>query len=401
MTKRRVLIYDDSAVFGGHEEMSLNALQWLIASGGFEIGFVYFGHNTSLESRLQELALHSGCLQLLPFSYTSRSLQFLRTPFAFKASRALRAIILSFVPDCVLIAQGEISLSSLAVWVARRERILAISYLPLAQSRRDRGEGWFAWLKDLLLLPYYKLPNAYITISSSMATMLRTRGARQPVRVVENGIDVQALQMKPKLEARTQLGLPSQTYLAALVGRVECKQKGHDLLLRAVSEHREEFKGWKFLIVGDGPDRTAVMALAKDNNLGALVEFLPWQNDLSPLYSAVDLVVMPSRFEGVPVVMLEAMYCRLPIVASDRDAMKEFLPPDWLFAAEDTEKLAASLIQARHRDHTAVLDRNKKTILQRFTRSKQGVEFCDAVRWALDSVAEHTGSSPPVPQIEL
>ncbi len=289
MTKRRVLIYDDAAVFGGHEEMTLNALQWLIVAGDYEIGFAYSRQNVSLESRLEELALHSGSLQLLPFSYTSRSLQFLRTPFAFKASRTLRATMLRFMPDCVLVVQGEISLSSLAVWAARRERIPTISYIPLAQSRRDRGEVWFGWLKDFLLLPYYKLPDAYITISSSMAATLRIRGVRQPVRIVENGIDVQALEMAPKSEARRQLGLPCQTYLAALVGRVECKQKGHDLLLRAVAEHREEFKGWKFLIVGDGPDKASVMSMAKNNNLGALVEFLPWQNDLSQLYSAVDL----------------------------------------------------------------------------------------------------------------
>ncbi len=401
MTKRRVLIYDDSAVFGGHEEMTLNALQRMVVVGDYEVGFVYCRQNVSLESRLQGLALQSGCLQLLPFSYTSRSLQFLRTPFAFRASRSLRAIMLSFMPDCVLVAQGEISLSSLAVWVARRERILAISYLPLAQSRRDRGEGWFAWLKDLFLLPYYKLPNAYITISSSMASMLRIRGARQPVRVVENGIDVQALQRKPKLEARTQLGLPSQTYLAALVGRVECKQKGHDLLIRAVAEHRKEFQGWKFLIVGDGPDKATAIAMAKDNNLGDLVEFLPWQNDLSQLYSAVDLVVIPSRFEGVPVVMLEAMCCGLPIVASDRDAMKEFLPADWLFADEDTDKLAERLIQVRCSDYGAEVGRNQKAILDRFTRQKQGTEFCETVRWLLNSMVKHNGSESIAPGIEL
>lgn len=397
MTKRRLLIYDDSAVFGGHEEMTLNALQSLIFAGDYEIGFVYSRQNVSLDSRLEELALHSGCLQLLPFSHTSRSLQFLRTPVAFKASRTLRATMLSFMPDCVLVVQGEISLSSLAVWVARRERIPTISYIPLAQSRRDRGEGWLAWLKDLLLLPYYKLPNAYITISTSMAATLRTRGVRQPVRVVENGIDVQALQMKPKSVARRQLGLPCQTYLAALVGRVECMQKGHDLLLRAVAEHREEFKGWKFLIVGDGPDRSAMMAMAKHNNLGALVEFLPWQNDLSLLYSAVDLLIIPSRFEGVPVVMLEAMYCRLPIVASNRDAMKDLLPPEWLFAEDNSEKLAECLIQARCSDHGAALERNQKTILDRFTRRKQGTEFCDAVRWALDSIVKHKGSDSICP----
>lgn len=393
MTKRRVLFYDDVAVFGGHEEMTLNALHWMAGAGDYEIGFIYSRQNVSLEARLKELALYSDCLQLLPSSYTSRSLQFIRTPFAVKARRELRATMRSFSPDCVVVVQGEISLCTLGLVAARLERIPTLSYIPLAQTRRDRGEGRLAWLKDLLLLPYYKLPDAYITISNSMAAMLRMRGVSQPVRVVENGIDLQALQMKPRPEARQQLGLPAQTYLAALVGRVECKQKGHDLLLRAMADHREEFEGWKFLIVGDGPDKAAVRALAEDYALGALIEFLPWQNDLALLYSAVDLVVMPSRFEGVPVVMLEAMYCRLPIVASNRDAMKDFLPPDWLFTAEDSKNLAIRLIQARHSDHSATLDRNQTTIQKRFTRPKQAAEFCAAVQWALDSVVKRDGSS--------
>jgi glycosyltransferase involved in cell wall biosynthesis len=388
----RVLFYDDAAVFGGHEKMTLNALQSMAHSGDFEIGFVYSRKNVSLESRLRELAHRYSCIELLPLGYVSGSLQFLKTPFAIDACRDLRATMRSFRPDCVVVVQGEISLSSLGLWAARRERIPAISYIPLARSRRERGEGRLAWLKDLLLRPYYRLPDAYITIGESVAATLRARSVNQPIRVVENGIDPEALRVMPKGEARKQLGLPLDTYLAGLVGRIECKVKGHDLLLRAVAEHRDQFRGWTFLLVGDGPDKAAMTVMAEKLKLGALVQFVPWQNDLATLYSALDMVVMPSRFEGVPVVMLEAMHYRLPVVASNLDAMKELLPSDWLFTAANPSELAARLLEVRHSDQNQLLDRNRRIIEERFTRQKQGAEFCAAMRWALNLAANRGAS---------
>ena len=129
------------------------------------------------------------------------------------------------------------------------------------------------------------------------------------------------------------------------------------------------------------------MALAEANQISHLAEFLPWQEDLSALYSAVNLIVIPSRFEGVPVVMLEAMYCRLPIVASDCDAMGELLPPQWLFPVEDKQGLAAALLRAPNQDVGATLDRNRRLVLERFTLDIQGSNFATAVRESLDKFA--------------
>ena len=384
MHNRRVLFYDDAAVFGGHEEMTLNALHWMLSAGDFEVGFVYSPQNTSLKFRLEQLAAQNSRLKLIASAYTTRSLQFLRTPLALRAIRRLRAMLRNFKPDCLLVVQGEISLSSLGVLAARRERIPTISYIPLAHSRRQREKGIATQLKDVLLAPYYKLPDTFITISESMVSMLRARGATQPIRVVENGIDPDGLTVLPRLEARQRLGLPIKTYLAALVGRVEAGQKGHDIFLKAIAAHRNEWTHWKFLIVGDGPDKEAMMAMAETNHLSHIVEFLPWQQDLSALYGAVDLIVIPSRFEGVPVVMLEAMYCRLPIVASNCDAMAELLPPAWLFPVENVPGLMASLLQTPAMDQSAILERNRRLILERFTLELQGVKFANAVRELLD-----------------
>jgi glycosyltransferase involved in cell wall biosynthesis len=89
-------------------------------------------------------------------------------------------------------------------------------------------------------------------------------------------------------------------------------QKGFDLLIEAVGALVERGLRPQVLIAGDGPDRGRLERLAR----GLPVTFLGFVDDTSSLLSAIDVLCMPSRFEGLPFALLEAMMCGIPCVAS-------------------------------------------------------------------------------------
>jgi len=117
-------------------------------------------------------------------------------------------------------------------------------------------------------------------------------------------------------ETRQMLGLDGQLVLGH-VGRFSY-QKNHPYLLeifRAVLQKQDEAV---LMLIGTGEDEAKVRELAKQLGVSEKVRFLGSQADVSPFYQAMDVFVMPSRFEGVPLTGVEAQYALLPCVFSDR-----------------------------------------------------------------------------------
>ncbi|MFE2069982.1 glycosyltransferase [Streptomyces sp. NPDC059467] len=144
----------------------------------------------------------------------------------------------------------------------------------------------------------------------------RATGVRAGVHaryaVVPNGIDTEYFAPGPS-EHRAPL--------VVCVGRL-CRQKGQDLLLRAWPEVLRRVPTARLALVGDGPDRDALRRLAPDS-----VEFVGAVDDARPWYRAADLVVLPSRWEGMALAPLEAMACGRPVLVTDVDGARESLPP--------------------------------------------------------------------------
>jgi glycosyltransferase involved in cell wall biosynthesis len=93
-------------------------------------------------------------------------------------------------------------------------------------------------------------------------------------------------------------------------------QKGFDVLLRALAIIRKE-RNWSLVLAGDGPERDSLRALAAELSIRGSVAFVGPVEDPYPLYAWSDLVVVPSRYEGFPNVLLEALACGKPVVATD------------------------------------------------------------------------------------
>jgi len=100
------------------------------------------------------------------------------------------------------------------------------------------------------------------------------------------------------------------------VGRLH-RQKGFDLLIRAYAKIRRAASNkWRLRIIGDGPEKPALMELAKSLHVGHSVEFLG-QRQVYSFMRSCGMFVLPSRYEGFPNVLLEAMSCCTPVISSN------------------------------------------------------------------------------------
>ena len=100
------------------------------------------------------------------------------------------------------------------------------------------------------------------------------------------------------------------------VGRL-VRQKGFDLLVRAFAATTQHHEGWKLVIAGEGAERTALAALAESCGIADRVRLVGRQGDIRSLYAQADVFALPSRWEGFPNALLEAMAAGLPVVATD------------------------------------------------------------------------------------
>ena len=97
------------------------------------------------------------------------------------------------------------------------------------------------------------------------------------------------------------------------VGRL-VRQKGFDLLVRAFAAATRHHSGWELVIAGEGPERAALAALAISCGVTDRVRLIGRQADLRRVYAEADVFALPSRWEGFPNALLEAMAAGLPAV---------------------------------------------------------------------------------------
>lgn len=119
------------------------------------------------------------------------------------------------------------------------------------------------------------------------------------------------LAIPPAQKAET---LAAPTILA--VGRI-VRQKGFDVLIRALAEAGAELAEWRIAFLGDGPEKQRLHQLAKDLKVDTRIEWHGHVADPFVFYRAASIFALPSRYEGTPNALLEAMSCGLPCIVSD------------------------------------------------------------------------------------
>jgi glycosyltransferase involved in cell wall biosynthesis len=151
-------------------------------------------------------------------------------------------------------------------------------------------------------------------VSEVIAEKLASFGVpRERVRVIPNGIDVRAFGAVPPAGA-AMAGTRSRQVLG-VVGRLDL-QKGFEYLLKAIAGLHHSFPELRLLVIGEGPDRSRIENLISQLRLGAVVTLLGQRADMPTAYNLIDIFVLPSLNEGLPMALLEAMAASKAIVAT-------------------------------------------------------------------------------------
>ncbi len=168
--------------------------------------------------------------------------------------------------------------------------------------------------------------NKFIVVSESLReSLIKDHGIEgSKITKIYNGIELDRFQ--PSVEDgekfRRECNIDQEGILVGSVGRL-VYEKGYEFLIGAWPMIVEAYPKAKVVIVGDGPLKCELEALARELRIVESCYFIGFREDISMILSSLDVFVLPSIMEGLPMAILEAMAMEKPIVATDIDGVRE------------------------------------------------------------------------------
>ena len=271
---------------------------------------------------------------------------------------ALRQAIQESQPDCVVSFCDKMNIVALAA-------CHPLSVPIVISERSDPRQQNLGWLWEAARRWQYPRCSACVVQTAGVAKYLRPiLGNKKKIEIIPSAIDPPLEQEAHKRKPVSELSKSSdaspkisktqattsqnnQTKRLLYVGRLSY-EKGPDRLLQAWSTLAAKHPSWKLSFIGDGPLESQLKHRCHELSLDNQVEFLGWQEDVwSHLYQS-QAFVLPSRYEGFPGALIEAMYARLPIVTTNcSDSIFEMIDHkrNGLVAENTSESLTATLDQ--------------------------------------------------------
>lgn len=324
MRGRTVVHYTDASGFGGAERMLLTMLEGLAGSEWRSILLLHDG--PGLEPLVQEARELGVAVHRVPRMTPRRGI--VRLPAFVRELARLRPALFH----------------AHLVWPLRCTHALVGAFLlgvPTVVSQQlyvelpSRGEAWTEKLVSLVV-------QRYLAVSQHVQQLMRERVLLpQRVLVVPNAVPIPDIRTDAGVRLRGQLLAGSENTLVLTLARLD-EQKGLPTLVHAASG----VPGARFVIAGEGPQRAQLEELIRSLGLQHRVILLGHRTDISELLAACDLFVLPSRFEGLPVSLLEAMAVGKAVVATDVGGTNEIVKHEHnglLVPVDDDVSLAAAI----------------------------------------------------------
>ena len=161
-------------------------------------------------------------------------------------------------------------------------------------------------------------------------TLVRSWGTDDKVTLLLNAVSFKGTvatsdeSMQIRAAMRRECDLCPNDYVAGVIGRLS-SEKGVNYFLESFPLLSVRFPQLKAIVVGNGTERHVLEAQAKKLGVLGNVKFLGYREDISDIFRALDVLVLPSLTEGVPIVVLEAFVHRVPVIASGVGGLPEII----------------------------------------------------------------------------
>jgi L-malate glycosyltransferase len=154
-----------------------------------------------------------------------------------------------------------------------------------------------------------------VSVSSDLGEYWKKNASPRNVTVLRNGVDIEHVRSSfNPAEAKRCLGIPDESFVVGIAARLECIKR-HDLFLAAAKYLAERIPKSHFVIAGGGRQKESLHRLICESSLQKRVALLGERNDSYDVLRAMDILLICSDHEGIPMVMLEAMALGVTVVA--------------------------------------------------------------------------------------
>ncbi|WP_166424737.1 glycosyltransferase [Paraglaciecola sp. 20A4] len=355
MIKPNLVLVDESAIYGGHESMLMSFLRGILLplSSVFNVYFVVNSQNKKLIFQLESNDFQE--ISVLKISLSKIPMKPITQFFIVNDSLKMKSTLKGLNPKLVLNIQGTIEIGCMTLWACRSLGIEVFSYLPITKSSASLNV-FLGRTRDFLCKAlYYPIPQKIITISNSNSKELTVQFdvPTENISVVHNFVEhsmISSCVEVPKFKDKRRH--------LALIGRISNTQKCQFDFLNAWLKF-EFIDQYVIHIVGDddGQESQAIKALGEQAVSAGSIVFHGWQsqNYVSEVLRRCDTLLLPSRFEGVPLVMIEAIALGCLVVGTAVDGMKEFLPEELTFGVADWSTMFEIIQNTHQSDKTNLL----------------------------------------------
>jgi len=335
----RIMVLLNSLNTGGAEISTLTLYQWMKERG----------HTVQL------VCLKTTNPSLDPLAYgLSENVEYLSGKSFPRKVQHLLSLIKLFKPDVVHSVLFDANMLGRMGRLLNRKIVHLESLVNEMYSEHRLKDPHITWLKlnGYLLLDLVTQAvgvDHFHATSHSVAQHYQKKLGINPKRitVIERGrsTNLHVGDSHSRNKLRSSLGIMEDTTVLIMVGRQEF-QKGYDILLKALSQLPAQ-GNWTCLCVGrEGNTTRELVSLTKQYHLEGNVKWLGHRDDVSALLAAADVFVFPSRFEGLPGVLIEAEAAGLPIVCTDINNNKEVVQENTnalLFGVDKAEDMATQI----------------------------------------------------------